>query len=105
MSDTPILARVPDPRRYFAMLDIHIERSRQDEQWGGPAFDDMHNPMDWIDLIDVQLDKLAHEGGPGVEADPVTPDHDTELVRQRLVKVAALAIAGIQSIDRLQVPT
>ncbi len=62
---------------------------------GGPAHDDMHAPMDWPNLVDYQLDKLTDEGGESGHLP------DTALVRARLVKIGAIAIAGIGSIDRL----
>ncbi len=71
------------------------ERVQQDRQWGGAAHDDMHAPMDWSNFIDYQLDKLADEGG---EAGHLP---DTTLVRARLLKIGALALAGVGSIDRL----
>ncbi len=75
--------------------ELLTERVRQDRQHGGPAHDDMHAPMDWPNLVDYQLDKLTDEGG---EAGHLP---DTALVRVRLVKIGALAIAGIGSLDRL----
>ena len=59
----------------------------------------MHAPIDWIDLIEVQLDKLASEGGASAEV--MKPDYEAGIVRARLVKIAALCMSGIMSIDRL----
>lgn len=73
------------------LAEILAERARQDARWGGPAHDDRHPPATWLDLIDDQL--MA----AGMEGDETTT---AAVIRARLVKVAALAIAGIQSLDR-----
>lgn len=75
------MSAVDDGER--AADDIAQERAAQDQQWGGPAHDDEHASADWVWLIRSQIDA----------ADPNDP-------RGRLVKIAALAIAGIESIDR-----
>lgn len=64
--------------------DIRAERARQDLQWGGPAHDDGHAVEDWCSYIGRQL--------YFVEVRPP--------VRDRLVKIAALAVAAIESLDR-----
>ncbi len=76
-------------------VEVLFERERQDEQHGGALHDDTHAPMDWINLVEDQIDKLGSEGGDNASIP------DTALIRARLVKIGALAIAGIRSIDRL----
>lgn len=73
-------------------VDIRAERERQDMQWGGPEHDDEHAPADWLHFIDKQstegfLDDELGEQEPGS-------------YRMRLVKIAALAVAAIESHDR-----
>lgn len=63
--------------------EIQQERGRQDAKWGGPAHDDQHSVPDWFDLIGERAD------------DPSAGDR-----RTALIKIAALAVAGIESIDR-----
>jgi len=73
--------------------EIKVERVRQDAQWGGPDHDDKHDGYDWVRYINRQtsraLDALLH---------PRTAEADE--YRQRLVKIAALAVAAIESHDR-----
>lgn len=64
-------------------MNIRAERARQDEQWGGPEHDDEHTPWDWSNLIEQQAFW-------GREQDPWC----------RFVKIAALAVAAIESIER-----
>jgi hypothetical protein len=75
--------------------DILTERTNQDAQWGGPAHDDTHSPLDWATFIANQQEKIAigaiTRGAPYY----ATPD-----CRQRLVKIAALAVAALESMDR-----
>ncbi len=73
---------------------IHAERERQDKIWGGPAHDDTKGIQDWIAYIVVYLGKAA-----GRETDW---GRDTPNVRQLFVKVAALAVAAIQALDRYE---
>ncbi len=67
--------------------DILVERAFQGQQWGGAANDDKKDWYDWRGLIYKQLTALSMEG----------TDHAR---RDRLVKVAALAVAAIESMDR-----
>jgi hypothetical protein len=62
------------------MQDIAVERDTQDRQWGGASHDDTHVMADWHQYINYQSDLME--------------------CRDRLVKIAALAIAAIDSIDR-----
>jgi len=63
--------------------EVLEERVNQDTEWGGPEHDDTHNMYDWFDFIGKQV----FEGIKGIP-------------RTALVKIAALAFAGIESIDR-----
>ena len=72
-------------RRLMAFRDVSAERNRQDEQWGGADHDDTHRAVDWIDCISKQLRRLCTTAGR----------------RERWVKIAALAIAAIESTDRI----
>ena len=67
--------------------EIAEERARQDEKWGGPAHDDEHVTADWIRFINNQSVRVHSPDG-------------VDDSRSRLLKIAALAVAGIESIDR-----
>jgi len=68
--------------------DILAERIAQDEQWGGPEHDDNHAFHEWITFIRKQLTECnrttARRAG----------------FRKYMIRVAALAIAAIESQDR-----
>lgn len=64
---------------------IKEERQRQDKLWGGATHDDTHNEQEWIGYMDEQLTKANDEGE----------------YRERFVKIAALAVAALESMDRL----
>jgi len=66
------------------MGDVLAERTFQDEQWGGPEHDDGHTLADWRDYIVKQADRSVSSCD----------------ARACLVKVAALALAAIESLDR-----
>lgn len=71
----------------LALSDILAERMKQDQQWGGPSHDDTHSTDDWMKYILYQIDRSRYE--------PITEER-----RYRLVKIAALALAACESIDR-----
>lgn len=68
--------------------EIRFERARQDIKWGGPEHDDTHGWHDWIRFIDDQANKWPAHPNVGKER------------RSRLIKIAALAVAAIESHDR-----
>lgn len=68
--------------------EICTERLKQDSQWGGAEHDDTHDIFDWCNYIEYQTNKAKLAENVGAEH------------RNRLMKVAALAIAAIESIDR-----
>lgn len=100
--DTAPFGKLPDELKdramqllepVLALVAGHIvpARARQDAQWGGPAHDDTHRPDDWMSYIGKQMHK-------------VQTARDPDATRLALVQIAALAIAAIQSHDRLHVP-
>lgn len=71
--------------------EIEAERARQVEQWGGNHHDDGHDRHDWIEFIESFTGKayrVAQWGDKAVEFE------------NRLIQVAALAIAAVQSSRR-----
>ena len=76
--------------------DIYAERKRQVSQWGGEEYEDSHNNLDWCQYIEKQTSLLrlaVHRAAGDADA-----DHSME--RERLVQVATLAVAALQSFDR-----
>jgi hypothetical protein len=71
------------------MLDVTDERRRQDDLWGGPEHDDRHTWRDWLRILQSQLNKLAVGN-----VDPVMDLYG------RLVRIAALSVAGMESCSR-----
>ena len=71
--------------------DVLAERVAQDQQWGGSTHDDNHRPDEWCLYIDKQR-RLARDAD------------DPRAYESRLIKIAALAVAAIQSSRRLNQP-
>jgi hypothetical protein len=74
---------------------IAAERHLQDLQWGGPANDDLRDVDDWLQYIALQGRKMAEDimqCTEWTEAQKVS--------RQRFIKIAALCVAAVQSLDR-----
>lgn len=67
-------------------IEVIGERERQDHKWGGPAHDDRHSSFEFIDYV---LDQV------GIARNEKSSKH-----RARLLKIAALAVAAIEVIDR-----
>jgi hypothetical protein len=74
-----------DVRQGQILEEVVAERARHDEQWGGSEHDDQQHGGVWIDCIYKQL-RAAH-------------DHP-EQYRDHMLKVAALAVASLESCDR-----
>lgn len=73
-----------------AYQQIADERARQNERYGGAKHDDEHSGLDWIVHVTRHLGKAADEAMHA----------RTDGLRHRLVQVAALCVAAIESIDR-----
>lgn len=70
--------------------DVIVERHTQDAKWGGPDHDDEHDVEDWCMFIRKharRAESAANESGLAAG-------------RCHLIRVAALAVAAIESIDR-----
>jgi hypothetical protein len=72
------------PSAYGVYQEIQQERERQDGLWGGPEHDDQHTGHDWLGFIESQLERIV----------------DPPSYRERLVKIAALAVAAVESYYR-----
>jgi hypothetical protein len=73
-----------ESHQLFIFTEVAQERERQDRQWGGPEHDDEHSVLDWAQFIAKQFCLVREDAN----------------ARQRFVKIAALAIAAVESIDR-----
>lgn len=70
------------------------ERIAQDQQWGGPDHDDTHTPTDWVAILSRHVGLSAMDAG---QIDPA-------IWRRQMIRVAAVAIAALESFDRLNRP-
>lgn len=66
--------------------EIGMERVRQRQQWGGGTHDDNHDIFDWFEFMRHQMHKVQYD-----------LEH---YQREGLIKIAALAIAALESLDR-----
>lgn len=72
-----------ESKRSGIWLQIMHEREKQDAEWGGPDHDDEHTPLDWTSYIEKHAGKAL-----------------SQHFRQQMIRVAALAVAAIESYDR-----
>lgn len=79
-------------KRMMLFSEISRERARQDEEWGGSVHDDSHELFEWFYYITKQI-RLAKE-------EPYEMTSGQINFEERMVKVAALAIAAIESSRR-----
>lgn len=95
-----------DERALSIGRKILDERDRQDEQWGGPKHDDTHDEYEWLSYMGHQADKISEilwaNGFYGFQSQQDTTRKPVAypLTRQHFVKIAALAVAAIESLDR-----
>lgn len=77
---------------------INKEREYQDNKWGGPTIDDKYNSFnDWVAYISKYSTRWFPGGFPPYDASV------TEAFKQSMIKVAALAVAAIEQVDRQHV--
>lgn len=67
---------------------ILAERHAQDLKWGGPENDDKNGDADWVRFIQRHLLKA------------VDKPFNIEKFRKQMIRVAALAVAALEAIDR-----
>lgn len=70
------------------LQEVVSERAAQDEEWGGPSHDDTHTQFHWTKFIREHADRSVR----GQARDDF---------RQQMIRVAALAVAAVQSFDRI----
>lgn len=72
------------------LAEISTERHRQDEKWGGREHDDRHSTDEFVQWIQ------DYAGWARMMASMQSMDK----ARRRLIQVAALSVAAIQSMSR-----
>lgn len=86
---------LPTPSDFeIVYADILQERRAQDAQWGGGVHDDSHDLTDWPKFI-ARFTRLAADS---VSLSVEKPEHIE--FEKRMIKIAALAVAAIQSSRR-----
>lgn len=73
--------------RTKVLHEVAAERKYQDKKWGGPAHDDTESEANWLKYIDEYAQGNVER----------TKDRP---FRERMLKVAALAVAAVESYDR-----
>ena len=70
--------------------EVADERKRQDHKWGGPEHDDKHSTAEFVQWIE------DYAGWARMKSSMLSHDK----ARDKLLDVAALAVAAVESIDR-----
>ena len=78
--------------REYLFFNISSERDRQDVKWGGLEHDKQHTVSDWTRFIHEHAEKANEAASLG----------DIRQARARLLEVAALAVAGLEVLDRIE---
>lgn len=82
--------RVRTQIAFGRLADVADERERQDAKWGGPSHDDHHSTADFVQLIEDYAGWARTMAG--------MDSHDK--AERRLIQVAALAVAAVESSRR-----
>ncbi len=96
----------PQSPRPSVYDEIRAERAAQDAKWGGPQHDDTHKPMEWAVYIAAHTARAL--GGSILVREETTqcvltlqcPLVGSPYFRRQMTRVAALAVAAIESYDR-----
>ena len=75
------------------LSEVSAERVRQDGKWGGAEHDDDHTTADFVQLIQDYAGWARTMAGM----------QSYDKARNRLIQVAALAVAAVESIDRKKI--
>lgn len=87
------------------LLEICVERAEQDRKRGGPAHDDAHAREDWLKFIEQHSRKVPFKAYESWEL--VEPAERAEAIaayRKQMIRIAALAVAAVESFDRKHPP-
>lgn len=88
------------PEVHGVFVDIKRERQRQNKKWG----EQNHHPLEWLAILSEELGEVnkaaleVHFAGHFVGYE-LTGDYSQ--YRKELIEVAAVAVAAIESFDRL----
>lgn len=80
------------PREPTVYDEVREERKKQDAEWGGPEHDDQHDAVDWLAFMRAHMKRARR----------INLDGETQGCRYQMIRVAALAIAGVESFDRIK---
>jgi hypothetical protein len=83
--------------------EIKSEHELEDQEWSSSEHDDVYEPEKWCALLRRQV-RLADRAACSLATDEITGDEEQSLIagyRGRLIKIAALAIAATESLDRI----
>lgn len=74
------------------LAEVAQERMRQDAKWGGATHDDEHSTAEFVQLIEDYAGWARTMAGM----------HSPEKAERRLIQVAALALAAVESSRRVR---
>lgn len=83
-------------------VEVAAERARQDGLFGGPEHDDAHSATDWVAILVRHVGLAVDDGSPAgiCLLDNPVAGHDPARYRRQMVRVAAVAIAALETFDR-----
>jgi hypothetical protein len=83
--------------------EIKAERLLEDKEWAGSAKSEVYEPEKWCSLLRHQT-RLADRAACSLATDEITGREEQSLIigyRERLIKIAAVALAATESLDRV----
>ena len=82
------------------LKEVQEERDHQDKKWGGPNHDDDHGPYAWVSFIINYLGKSIGDFLADDSQVQNRVEYRLRNFRYNMIKVAALAVAAAESVDR-----
>lgn len=76
--------------QHLIIGEVLKERGSQDKKWGGAEHDDGHELFDWLHFIEKKCGQARYHHA----------NSDFQNARRRLIQIAALAIAAVESANR-----
>jgi hypothetical protein len=84
------------------LKEIEVERLLEDKEWAALVHAKVYEPEKWCSLLRQQV-RLVDRAACSLATDEISGRDDESLIvcyRQRLISIAAVALAATESVDR-----
>lgn len=88
---------MPPKRVDFVLTEVELERARQDQMWG----EQNHSPLVWLPILLEEVGEVAEALNEWTHGTLSQKREAVKQYRTELIEVAAVAVAAVESLDRM----